>query len=83
MEVIKLSDNFFNPQVYVAEIHVDKTAPFVEFAVQMVGRDEGKTPTWIQVKSVKLARKAIKEMVREYADARLRNACAGLEWKIE
>ena len=78
MEVIKLSDNLFEPQVYVAEIHVDKTAPFVEFAVQIVGRDEGKSPTWIQVKSVKLAKKAIKEMVKEYADTRLRNACAGL-----
>jgi hypothetical protein len=76
MEVIKLSDNLFEPQVYVAEIHIDKTAPFIEYAVQIVGRDEGKSPTWIQVKTVALAKKAIKETVKAYADARFRNACA-------
>ena len=74
-KAIKLSDNLFDPKLYVAEIRIHSVPKRIEFAVQMVGRDEGKPPTWIEIKSVALARRQIKEMVSAYANGRLKAAC--------
>ncbi|MFH1558276.1 MAG: hypothetical protein ABII76_26020, partial [Pseudomonadota bacterium] len=65
VNVIRQSDNLLLPQKYVAEIreHPDGR---VEYAIQFVGRDEGKEPTWLKTASVRSARKAIKKAIREH-----------------
>jgi hypothetical protein len=57
--VTRLSDNLMAPKAWVAEIH-EYAEGTVRYAVQFVGQDEGKAPTWRQAATVRAARKAIK-----------------------
>ena len=68
--ITRLSDNLLTPQVYVAEIRKWRDE-FVEYAVQFVGRDEGKLCTWHEAASVREARAAVQAAVKASKGARL------------
>jgi len=63
IDVIRMSDNLLAPKAWVAEIrkHPDGR---VEWALQFVGKDEGRKATWRWTKDVRAARKAIKSAIK-------------------
>jgi hypothetical protein len=65
IEVTRSSDNLRDPKVWVAEIQKHPGGR-VEYAIQFVGRDEGKMAAWIETATVRTARKAIKAAVKSY-----------------
>ena len=62
-KITRLSDNLLTPQVYVAEI-IPGDDGLTYWAVQYVGRDEGKLCTWHEAASVREARAAVKAAVK-------------------
>ena len=62
VKVIRLSDNLLDPKEWVAEIRT--TNGKTEWAVQFVGRDEGRDAVWRHSPSVASARKAVAAAVK-------------------
>ena len=61
--ITRLSDNLTAPQVYVAEI-IPGDDGLTYWAVQYVGRDEGKMCVWHEAASVREARVAVRAAVK-------------------